>query len=114
MILVVSTLLFLMCRLEVSLHPVGLATCQLVQGFPWFSLVIQQMLSWYPYVTSLHMQPSQWQYQNVALLLTSKCWIKLYYNAILHDCRCGLVVRIPSYGSRGPGSISGAARISEK
>jgi hypothetical protein len=27
---------------------------------------------------------------------------------------CGLVVRVPSYRSRGPGSIPGATRFSEK
>jgi hypothetical protein len=31
------------CWLEVSLHPEGPAT-----GFPWFSSVLEQMLSWYP------------------------------------------------------------------
>jgi hypothetical protein len=33
------------------------------QGFPWFSLVPEQMLSWYPNFTlhcMLAMQPSQW------------------------------------------------------
>jgi hypothetical protein len=33
------------CWLEVSLHPEGPATGQLDQGFPWFSLVPEQMLS---------------------------------------------------------------------
>jgi hypothetical protein len=49
--------------LEVSLHPEGPATGQLNQGFPWFSLVPQQMLSWYQNSTLHsvpHMQPSQW------------------------------------------------------
>jgi hypothetical protein len=32
--------------LEVSLHPKGPATGQLDQGFPWFALVPEQMLSW--------------------------------------------------------------------
>jgi hypothetical protein len=48
---------------EVSLHLEGPATGQLDQGFPWFSLVPEQMLSWYPNSTllcMLHMQPSQW------------------------------------------------------
>jgi hypothetical protein len=35
------------CRLEASLHQEGPATGQLDQGFPWFSLVPEQMLSWY-------------------------------------------------------------------
>jgi hypothetical protein len=30
------------------------------------------------------------------------------------DRLCGLVVRVPAYGSRGPGSIPGATRFSEK
>jgi hypothetical protein len=34
--------------LEISLHVEGSATGQLDQGFPWFSLVPEQMLSWYP------------------------------------------------------------------
>jgi hypothetical protein len=51
------------CWLEVSLHPESPATDQLDQGFPWFSMVPEQMLSWYPNSTLiwvLHLQPSQW------------------------------------------------------
>jgi hypothetical protein len=47
--------------LEVSLNPEGPATDKLDQGFPWFSLVPEQMRSWYPNSTllcMLHMQPS--------------------------------------------------------
>jgi hypothetical protein len=40
--------LMLDCWLEVSLHPEGPATGQLDQGFQWFSLVPEQLLSWYP------------------------------------------------------------------
>jgi hypothetical protein len=36
------------CWLEVSLHPEGPAIGQLDQGFPWFSSVLKQILSWYP------------------------------------------------------------------
>jgi hypothetical protein len=36
------------CWLEVSLHPEGPATGQLDQGFPWFSLVPEQMLELVP------------------------------------------------------------------
>jgi hypothetical protein len=36
------------CRLEVSLHWVGPATGQCDRGVPWFSLVPEQMLSWFP------------------------------------------------------------------
>jgi hypothetical protein len=45
--------------LEVSLYPEGLATGNLDQGFPWFSSILEEMLSWYPHSTLLHMQPSQ-------------------------------------------------------
>jgi hypothetical protein len=51
------------CYLEVSLHLEGPAIGQLDQGFPWFPLVPEQMLSWYPNSTlhcMLPMQPSQW------------------------------------------------------
>jgi hypothetical protein len=36
------------CWLEVSFHPEGPAAGQLDQGFKWFSLATEQMLSWYP------------------------------------------------------------------
>jgi hypothetical protein len=48
------------CWLEVSLHPEGAATGQLDQGFAWFSLIPEQMLSLYPNSTLRCMQPSQW------------------------------------------------------
>jgi hypothetical protein len=51
------------CWLELSLHLESPVTGQLDQGFPWFSLVPKQMLSWYP-DSKLHcmrpMQPSHW------------------------------------------------------
>jgi hypothetical protein len=72
------------CWLEVSLHPEGVGTCQLYQGFPWFPLVPEQMLSWYPDSTfalhashaavpmvSLRISP----YTNVTLTLG---WITLF------------------------------------
>jgi hypothetical protein len=55
--------LMLDCWLVVSLHPEGPVTGQLDQEFPWFSLVPEQMLCWYPNSTlhcMLPMQPSQW------------------------------------------------------
>jgi hypothetical protein len=36
------------CWLEITLHLEGTATGQLDQGFPWFSLSPEEMLSWYP------------------------------------------------------------------
>jgi hypothetical protein len=38
------------CWLEVSLHPEGPATDQLDQVFPWFSSLLEKMLSWNPKV----------------------------------------------------------------
>jgi hypothetical protein len=35
-------------RTNVSLRPEGPVPGQIDQGFPWFSLVPEQMLSWYP------------------------------------------------------------------
>jgi hypothetical protein len=56
------------CRLEASLHPEGNVTGQLDKGFPWFSLVLEQMLSWYQNSTlnfMHHMQHSRWtKYSN--------------------------------------------------
>jgi hypothetical protein len=53
-----------------SLDPEGPATGQLDQGFPWFSSVPEQMLSWYPNSTlhcMLLMQASQWGRQKFRL-----------------------------------------------
>jgi hypothetical protein len=33
---------------------------------------------------------------------------------IAYDCLCGLVVKVPGYRLRGPGSSPGATRFSEK
>jgi hypothetical protein len=38
----------------------------------------------------------------------------LYHLWIERDRLCGLVVRVPGYSSRGPGSIPGTTRFSEK
>jgi hypothetical protein len=44
--------------------------------------------------------------------------VRLSFNFILYtvyfDRLCGLVVRVPGYRSRGPSSIPGATRFSEK
>jgi hypothetical protein len=48
--------------LEVGLHPEGLATGQLDGGFPWISLLREQVLGWCPNSALhcvLHMRPSQ-------------------------------------------------------
>jgi hypothetical protein len=37
-----------------------------------------------------------------------------FYIIIIIDRFCGLVVRVPGYSSRGPGSILDATRFSEK
>jgi hypothetical protein len=47
------------CWLEVSLHLEGPATSQLDQGYPWFSLVPEQTLTWYSYTTVLPMVTSE-------------------------------------------------------
>jgi hypothetical protein len=52
------------CWLKVSTHSEGPATGQLDQGFPWFSSVLEQILSWYPNSTLYCMplmQPCQHQ-----------------------------------------------------
>jgi hypothetical protein len=61
--------LMLDCWLEVSLHPEGPETGQIDQGFPWFSLVPEQMLSWYPNSTlhcMLHKQPPNCNIKNIS------------------------------------------------
>jgi hypothetical protein len=40
--------------------------------------------------------------------------IEIYKGYYILDHLCGLVVRVPGYKSRGPGSISGATRFPEK
>jgi hypothetical protein len=51
------------CWIEVSMQLEGSATGQLDEGFLWFSLVSEQLLSWYPN-SMLHcmlpMQLSKW------------------------------------------------------
>jgi hypothetical protein len=50
--------------------------------------------------------------------LGHSCFLNLFRfkerDHILIDSLCGLVVRVPGYRSRGPGSILGATRLSEK
>jgi hypothetical protein len=42
------------CWLEVSLHPEGPATGQLDQGIPWFSSILEEVLTWYPEFHASH------------------------------------------------------------
>jgi hypothetical protein len=51
-----------------SLHPEGPATGQFDQSFPWFSLVPEQILSWYPN-SILHCMLRMQPYTNVTLTL---------------------------------------------
>jgi hypothetical protein len=39
---------------------------------------------------------------------------EIWYVMWLEDRLCGLVLRVPGYRSRGPGSIPGATRFPEK
>jgi hypothetical protein len=39
---------------------------------------------------------------------------RMYHVLTRLDRLCGLVVRVPAYGSRRPGSIPGATRLSDK
>jgi hypothetical protein len=41
-------------------------------------------------------------------------FIIYFHQHYLYDRLCGLVVRLPGYRSRGPGSIPGATKFSEK
>jgi hypothetical protein len=66
------------CWLEVSLHSEGPATGQLDQGFPWFSLVPEQMLSWYPnstFTACFSCSSPNGNTKNFALMYTSWCRI---------------------------------------
>jgi hypothetical protein len=38
----------------------------------------------------------------------------LYFYKVIADRLCGLVLRVPGYRARGPGSIPGATKFSEK
>jgi hypothetical protein len=51
----------------------------------------------------------------VKLSLKCELHLDIFKNLVPFPGRlCGLVVRVPSYRSRGPGSIPGIARFSEK
>jgi hypothetical protein len=39
---------------------------------------------------------------------------EVHYRIYKSDRLCGIVVRVPGYRSKGPGSISGTTRLSEK
>jgi hypothetical protein len=62
-------------------------------------------------------------YDNVIIKIVLFTGCQLYAHLEVHyytfhiliiDCLCGLVVRVPGYISRGPGSIPSAIRFSEK
>lgn len=82
------------CWLEVSMHPKGPAAGQLNHGFPWFSSVLEQMLSWYQNFTLLCiplMQPPNINIKislNVALLRLIKKFKVLYERTKSHFKVC--------------------------
>jgi hypothetical protein len=45
---------------------------------------------------------------------SSKTYRSYLYVGMFGDSLCGLAVRVPDYRSRGPGSIPGATKFSEK
>jgi hypothetical protein len=47
-------------------------------------------------------------------LFLKRVWYKIFELREKSDCLHGLVIRVPGYRSRGPGSIPGATRFSEK
>jgi hypothetical protein len=53
-------------------------------------------------------------YWNVKAKLNSAIYSDLMDEKTISDHLCGLLVRVPGYRSRGPGSIPGATRFSEK
>jgi hypothetical protein len=65
------------------------------------------------YVLSLspHIIESQW---NLTLWACRLQKIVFFFMFSYFDRLCGLVVRVPGYKSRGPGSIPGTTRFSEK
>jgi hypothetical protein len=63
--------------LEISLHPEGPASGQLDQGFPWFSLVSEQMVSWYPNFTLFCMHAVKKYYITANAVLSSFIFVTL-------------------------------------
>jgi hypothetical protein len=59
------------CWLEVILHPEGPATGRLDQGFPWFSLVPEQMLVWYQIPRCTARSPPNGNIKNFAVIYPS-------------------------------------------
>jgi hypothetical protein len=49
-----------------------------------------------------------------AVCSTQKVMYYYYYFYYYHDRVCSLLVRVPGYRSRGPGSIPSATRVSEQ
>jgi hypothetical protein len=57
---------------------------------------------------------SLWRYQRLSHLVAAFRGLHFYILSAQKDHLCGLVVRVPGYRSRGPGSVPGAARFSDK
>jgi hypothetical protein len=75
------------CWLEVSLHPEGPAAGQLHHGFPWFPLISEQMLSWFPNSMFLcsacfTCSPPDCNFKIFALIYSPKSGIKFHSNVI--------------------------------
>jgi hypothetical protein len=70
--------------------------------------------STYPHIPLLLFRPSSRCYVFKVVSFLQVC--KLIFEGISHlsDRLCDLVVRVPGYRSRGPGSIPDATRFSEK
>jgi hypothetical protein len=65
---------------------------------------------------SMTLQTFNWEVRssNLSRVTDYSHWGILLSFSPLRDLLCGLVVRVPGYRSRGPGSIPGATRFSEK
>jgi hypothetical protein len=74
------------CWLEDSSHPEGLATGQFDQGFSWFFLVPEKMMSWYPNST-LHCMHALKTLNKIRPTLT---WLWLWAGS---PCSWGIWVR---------------------
>jgi hypothetical protein len=70
---------------------------------------------WRAIVPVLQTRRQEMRRQNDFALVNYEALVELYHLWLSHEDRiCGLVVRVPRYKSRGPGSIPGALGFSEK